>query len=179
MASYDDRLFLITGATGRTGTTSVHLLLERGHRVRAFVHRHDERSEALAAVGAEIAVGDLLNFHQVSWAMRGVSGAYFVYPILPGLLEATVVFAQAAAEAGVRSVVSMSQISARREAASNAARQHWLAERLLDRAPMLTAYLKPTFFAEWVIQAWGLQGDHGVLRLPFGAGRHAPVAPGN
>jgi NAD(P)H dehydrogenase (quinone) len=84
--------------------------------------------------------------------------------------------AQAAAEAGVRSVVSMSQISARREAASNAARQHWLAERLLDRTAMLTAYLKPTFFAEWVILAWGLQGDHGVLRLPYGHGRHAPVA---
>ena len=56
------------------------------------------------------------------------------YPLAPGLLDATVIFAQAAAEAGVRSVVSMSQVSARREAASNAARQHWLAERLLDRS---------------------------------------------
>jgi NAD(P)H dehydrogenase (quinone) len=175
MARNDDRLFLITGATGKTGTTSVHLLLERGHRVRAFVHRHDDRSQALAAAGAEIVAGDLVNFRDVSPAMQGVSGAYLTYPIAPGLLDATVV-AQAAAEAGVRSVVSMSQISARREAASNAARQHWLAERLLDRTAMLTAYLKPTFFAEWVILAWGLQGDHGVLRLPYGHGRHAPVA---
>jgi NAD(P)H dehydrogenase (quinone) len=176
MARSDDRLFLITGATGKTGTTSVHLLLERGHRVRAFVRRHDDRSRALAAAGAEIVAGDLLNFGDVSSAMRGVSGAYLTYPLAPGLLDATVVFAQAAAEAGVRSVVSMSQISARREAASNAARQHWLAERLLDRAPMLTAYLKPTFFAEWIILAWGLEGDRGVLRLPYGSGRHAPVA---
>jgi NAD(P)H dehydrogenase (quinone) len=176
MARNGDRLFLITGATGKTGTTSVHLLLERGHRVRAFVHRQDDRSEALAAAGAEIVAGDLLNFHDVSSAMRGVSGAYFAYPIVPGLLEATVVFAQAAAEAGIRSVVNMSQISARREAISNAARQHWLAERLLDRSPMLTAHLKPTFFAEWIISGWGRQGDHGVLRLPFGNGRHAPVA---
>jgi NAD(P)H dehydrogenase (quinone) len=176
MAGTDDRLFLITGATGKTGATSVRLLLERGHRVRALVHRPDERSEALAAAGAEIVTGDLLNFRQVSPAMRGVSGAYFVYPIAPGLLDATVIFAQAAAEAGVRSVVSMSQISARRDATSNAARQHWLAERLLDRSPMLTAHLKPTFFAEWIISGWGLQGDHGVLRLPFGTGRHAPIA---
>jgi NAD(P)H dehydrogenase (quinone) len=176
MARSDDRLFLIAGATGRTGTTSVRLLLERGHRVRALVHRPDDRSEALAAVGAEIVAGDLLNLHDVSSAMRGVSGAYFAYPIAPGLLDAIVIFAQAAAEAGVRSIVNMSQISARREATSNAARQHWLAERLLDRGPMLTAHLKPTFFAEWVILAWGLQGDHGVLRLPFGTDRHAPVA---
>lgn len=176
MARNDDRLFLITAATGKTGVTSARLLLERGHRVRAFVHRQDDRSEALAAAGAEIVAGDLLNFHDVSSAMRGVSGAYFAYPIVPGLLDATVVFAQAAAEAGVRSVVNMSQISARREATSNAARQHWLAERLLDRSPMLTAHLKPTFFAEWIILGWGLEGGHGVLRLPFGTGRHAPVA---
>src|SRR6266436_4391780 len=108
--------------------------------------------------------------------MRGVSGAYFAYPIVPGLLEATVVFAQAAAEAGARSVVNMSQISARREAVSNAARQHWLAERLLDRTPMLTAHLRPTFFAECISWWWGRPGDEGVFRLPFGNGRHAPVA---
>jgi uncharacterized protein YbjT (DUF2867 family) len=176
MTGNDGRLFLITGATGKTGTTSVHLLLERGHRVRALVHQEDDRSASLAAAGAEIVTGDLLNFHDVSTAMRGVSGAYFTYPITPGLLDATVIFAQAAVDAGVRSVVNMSQISARREAASNAARQHWLAERVLDRSPMLTAHLKPTFFAEWIILGWALRRDHGVLRLPFGTGRHAPVA---
>ncbi|KJK57806.1 NAD(P)H-binding protein [Saccharothrix sp. ST-888] len=176
MTKNDDRLFLITGATGNTGKTTVQLLLERGHRVRALVHREDDRSRQLAATGAEIVVGDLLNLYDVSSAMRGVSGAYFCYPIAPGLLDATVTFAQAATEAGVRSVVNMSQISARREAVSNQARQHWLGERLLDRTTMLTAHLRPTFFAEWISWWWGRQGDEGVLRLPFGSGRHAPVA---
>ena len=41
---------------------------------------------------------------------------------------------------------------------------------------MLTAHLRPTFFAEWISWSWGRQGDAGVLRLPFGDGRHAPVA---
>ncbi|MDF6045944.1 NAD(P)H-binding protein [Streptomyces sp. JH14] len=176
MTTQDDRLFLITGATGTTGAETVRLLLERGHRVRALVHREDDRSRVLAAAGAEIVVGDLLGFHDVSAAMRGVSGAYFCYPIHAGLLDATVVFAQAATEAGVTSVVNMSQISARREAASNAARQHWLAERLLDRTSLLTTHLRPTLFAEWISWWWGRQDNEGVLRLPLGAGRHAPVA---
>jgi uncharacterized protein YbjT (DUF2867 family) len=176
LSQQPDRLFLITGATGTTGTTTVPLLLERGHRVRAFVHREDDRSAALAAAGAEIVVGDLLDLHAVSSAMRGVSGAYFVYPIAPALVDATVVFAQAATEAGVRSIVNMSQISARREAASNAARQHWLCERLLDRTAVLTAHLRPTFFAEWITWWWSLRDGEGALRLPFGTGRHAPVA---
>lgn len=167
MSTKDDRLFLITGATGTTGKETAHLLLARGHRVRALVHREDDRSRALAAAGAEIVVGDLLDFHDVSAAVRGVSGAYFCYPIGPGLVDATVIFAQAASEAGVRSVVNMSQISARREAVSNAARQHWLCERLLDRTSLLTTHLRPTFFAEWLIWWWGLEDDKGVLRLPW------------
>ena len=42
--SNESHLYLITGATGNTGDTTVRLLLQRGHRVRAFVHREDARS---------------------------------------------------------------------------------------------------------------------------------------
>lgn len=176
MAPDRSKLFLVTGATGNTGAHTVRLLLERGHRVRAFVHREDGRSATLAAAGADIATGDLLDLCSLSSAMSGVTGAYFCYPIEAGLLEATAIFAQAAAEAGVRAVVNMSQISARREAKSNAARQHWLSERAFDRTPMLTAHLRPTLFAEWLRWHWRRDDAGGVLRLPFGDARHAPVA---
>jgi NAD(P)-dependent dehydrogenase (short-subunit alcohol dehydrogenase family) len=56
----DDRLFLITGATGKTGGGAADLLLRRGHRVRAVAHREDERSRALARAGAEVVVADVL-----------------------------------------------------------------------------------------------------------------------
>jgi len=52
MSTKNDRLFLITGATGNTGATTVRLLLQRGYHVRAFVHRSDARSESLAEDGA-------------------------------------------------------------------------------------------------------------------------------
>lgn len=172
----DDRLFLVTGATGKTGGGTINLLLERGHRVRAMAHRDDERSRALAAAGAEVVVSDLHDLDGVTAALQGVTGAYLCHPILPGLIEATTYFAQAATETGVRSVVNMSQISARREAGSNAAREHWLCERLLDRTGLLTAHIRPTFFAEWLKMWWEKRGGEGYLRLPFGEGRHAPVA---
>jgi NAD(P)H dehydrogenase (quinone) len=172
-----DQQFLITAATGNTGAPTVKVLREAGHRVRAFVHRTDRRSEALAALGAEVVAGDLLDFHAVSSAMSGVDAAYFCYPIAPGnLLPATAIFAQAASEAGVQAVVNMSQISARREAKSHAAQQHWLAERLLDRSAFYTTHLRPTFFAEWLKWQWHRSDGEGVLRLPFGNGRHAPIA---
>ncbi|WP_433296674.1 NmrA family NAD(P)-binding protein [Pseudonocardia sp. CA-142604] len=174
--THDDRLFLVTGATGRTGGGAIKLLLQRGHRARAMVHREDERSRALAEAGAEIVVADLHDLDGMTTALHGVTGVYFCHPILPGLVESTVIFAQAATEAGVRSVVNMSQISARREAGSNAARQHWLCERLLDRTNLLTTHIRPTFFAEWLTVQWERRGGEGYLRLPFGEGRHAPIA---
>ncbi|HWO64909.1 MAG TPA: hydroxylase, partial [Umezawaea sp.] len=67
----------------------------------------------------------------------------------------------------------MSQISARRDAVSDAARQHWIAERVFDWSPVPTTHLRPTFFAEWLIT---FLDDRGVLRLPFADGRHAPIA---
>jgi NAD(P)H dehydrogenase (quinone) len=172
-----DKLFLITAPAGNTGAPTVKILREAGHRVRAFVHRIDHRSEALAALGAEVVEGDLLDFRAVSSALAGVSAAYFCYPIAPGnLLPATAIFAQAASEAGVGAVVNMSQISARREAKSNAALQHWIAERLLDRSAFITTHLRPTFFAEWLKWQWVRNDTEGVLRLPFGNGRHAPIS---
>src|SRR5258708_33709205 len=144
----DQSTFLVTGAAGSTGRRATQLLLDRGHAVRAFVRVGDDRARALADAGAEVVVGDMFRLDDVSRALEGVRSAYFVYPIAPGPLEATAVFAQAATETGVRAVVNMSQISARREAASNAAQQHWIGERLLDRAPFGVTHLRPTFFAD-------------------------------
>src|SRR6201985_4034962 len=167
---------LVTGAAGRTGGYAAKLLLERGHRVRALVHRFDDRAANLRDSGAEVIVGDLQDIDTVREAVDGARAAYFVYPISPGLLEATTTFAQAAEEPGVSAIVNMSQISARRGAASDAARIHWLGERILDWSPVAATHLRPTYFAEW-FTIFGAQGirEAGVLRLPFRDGRHAPI----
>ena len=89
---------LVTGATGKTGKETVKLLLERGQAVRALVHRDDERAAALRNMGAEIVLGDLLDFESVRAAMEGMRTAYFVFPIRPGILQATTYFAQAGKE---------------------------------------------------------------------------------
>src|ERR1700739_3168668 len=168
-------VFLITGATGKTGAHTVRLLLERGHRVRALVHTVDKRASRLADQGAEIVAGDLLDFFAVSSAMRGVTAAYLCYPITPGLVDVSTIFAQAASEAGVHAVVNMSQFSAPREAKSDSARAHWIAERMLDRTTLVTTHLRPTFFTNWQYDFWVRQGNEGIYRLPFGDVRHAPI----
>ena len=152
------------------------MLLEQGFRPRTMVHRQDERSHAPAQAGAEVVVADCRDLAGMTPALGGVTAAYFRYPIQPGLIEATAVFTEAATWAGVRSVVDMSQISARPNAGSDAARQHWLSERVLDRTTLITTHLRPTLFAEWLTMRWEVRDGEGVLRLPFGEGRHAPIA---
>jgi NAD(P)H dehydrogenase (quinone) len=166
---------LITGATGDTGGYAVNDLLARGHQVRALAHKEDERSKKLQGRGVEVVYGDLLDFGQVRAALRGVKRAYFVYPIRPGILQATAYFAQAAKEAGVEGVVNMSQKSAREDAKSNAATDHWLSERVFDWSGVPTAHIRPTYFAEWLLYLAPLIRA-GRLDVPFGTGKHAPIA---
>lgn len=167
---------LITGATGKSGGAAIDELLEMGYPVRALVHSHDERSEKLAAKGAEVVVGDLLNYNDISAAMQGIDTAYFCFPVIvPGVLQATAYFAQAAKENGLKGIVNMSQISARRVAKSNAAQDHWVGEQILNMTGIPTVHLRPTFFDDWFLYTRDIIHETSTIVLPFGNGRWAPV----
>jgi NAD(P)H dehydrogenase (quinone) len=171
-----EKKILITGATGATGGNAIKKLLELKVPVRAFVHQNDARSEQLSAQGVEIVAGDLSDFEAVNAALKGITGAYFVYPIqVPGILEATAFFAQAAIEQGVSAIVNMSQVTARRNAKSHASQGHWIAERLLDRSGIPVTHLRPTFFAEWLMYQSKDIREKNILPLPFGDARYAPI----
>jgi NAD(P)H dehydrogenase (quinone) len=166
---------LVSGATGDTGRATVEELLARGHQVRAMAHGEDDRSKRLQGRGVEVVFGDLLDFGQVRSALNGTQRAYFVYPIRPGILQATAYFAQAAKEAGVDGIVNMSQISAREDAKSHAATDHWLSERVFDWSGLTVAHIRPTYFAEWLLYVAPMI-KAGLLHVPFGTGKHAPIA---
>jgi NAD(P)H dehydrogenase (quinone) len=169
---------LVSGATGFTGRKTVEILLEKDVPVRALVRTDDQRAEELRKLGAEVVIGDLLSLNDLRAALEGIETAYFVYPIAPGLIDATARFALAAQEAGVKSVVNMSQISARRVAKSNAALDHYTAERVFDWSGLAMTHLRPTYFSQWLIYPHWRQHivERGEIRLPFGDGRHAPIA---
>src|SRR6516165_2242451 len=149
---------LVTAATGETGRYTVQRLVEKGHAIRALVHREDERSEALRSAGAEIVVGDLLEHDDA--------------------IRATAYFADAAKRAGLEAVVNLSQISARENSKSHAARDHWIAERVFDWSGVPVVHLRPTFFAQWLLypRSRATIVEEGIIDLPYGEGRHAPIA---
>ena len=173
-----NRTIFVAGATGDTGGAAADALLHAGERVRTLVRKEDDRSERLKARGVEIVVGDLSDIDDVCGALDGIYSAYFVFPIESGGVSASAYFAQAARETGIAAIVNMSQISARREAKSHAARDHWISERVFDWSGTPVTHLRPTFFAQWLTypgQVASIKKD-GALQLPFGEGRHAPIA---
>jgi NAD(P)H dehydrogenase (quinone) len=168
---------LITGATGDTGRAAVRESIALGLSVRAMVHRKDDRSAALEALGAEVVVGDLLEINTVRDAMTGVDAAYLVWPVQPGLINATVNFAQAAKETGVKTVINLSQRSANRESTSDSCRDTFIAEEILNWSGLPVIHLRPTYFLEWLLYPWQLPYlKQGILRMPVGKGRHSPIA---
>jgi NAD(P)H dehydrogenase (quinone) len=171
--------YLIAGAGGSHGATgnyTARQLLAKGLPVRAFVRRADERADQLRELGADVVVGDLLDYRDVRAALEGVQGAYFTYPLAEGLVEATASFAVAGAEAGLQSVVNMSQITSDPDHRSPAARAHWVAERVLERSGIGVTHLRPPFFLENLFNvAAPTVGAEGKIYLPYGDGRHAPI----
>lgn len=167
---------LITGATGVTGAPTVEALLQKGFDVRAFVHKEDDRSAKLKALGAEIFVGDLQNLDDVRLAWESAKRGYFVYPLSPALLDATVIFAQAAKEVDAELIVNMSQKQVASTSKSPATIRHFLSEEVFNWTGIPVTHVRPTFFSEWFLYVSG-QIKTGQLKMSFPANAvHAPVA---
>ena len=181
-------LYLITGAGGGTGGVSrlvVDQLRERGERVRALVHRDDERADALRGVGAEVVVGDLTDPGDVVDAMTGVDRMFFSMSVSPDYLQATVVVCAAALELGrLEVLVNMSQMTVSQMTLTSTGesrqhRLHYLAEQVVNWSGVPAVHIRPTAFLDnpiFTLFAVPSLRERDVLVLPFGDGRTSPIA---
>ena len=69
----------------------------------------------------------------------------------------------------------MSQKSARGDSQSHAALAHWLSERVFDWSGVPVSHIRPTLFSEWILYGAAMIRQ-GTWLVPFGTGRHAPIA---
>src|SRR5262249_5112641 len=165
---------LVTGASGgRQGQTGRHvseMLLARGVAVRAFVHRRDERSERLDALGAEIVEGDFLDIRSVQRAVQGIPAVYFAYPGQGGLLDATAIMAVAAREAGVSRLIDLEMLVSSPDAPTPRMRQNYLSEQVFEWAGIGAAHIRATVFYENLRSLVRVSlAAGGPIRLPWGS----------
>ena len=72
-------MFVISGATGNTGSIVAETLIEQGQPVRVIV-RSEEKGALWRDKGAEVAVADITDIPAMTKALEGASGAYFLLP---------------------------------------------------------------------------------------------------
>ena len=165
---------LVTGATGKIGGAVAAQLLQKGVPTSALVHRDDERSARLRALGADVIVADMLDIQQVQAALDGVDRLFFNPPYHPHALDSAVGFAVAARRSGLEAVVALGQWLASPEHPSLMTRQAWLTDKLFALLPD-TAHVAvdPGFFADNYLNLVPMAAQLGVLPVPT-AGRNAP-----
>ena len=155
---------LVTGATGTVGRALVRELLAADEHVRAGV---------LDPVAAELPPGaqpvrlDFLDPTTAASALVGVDRLFLLRP--PAISDVTSALGplvQAAAETGVRRVVVLSVMGV------NPALPHWRMERMVEKAGLPMTALRPAYFAQNLITAFGAEiREHSRLRLACGSGR--------
>ena len=157
------------GRQGKTGRHVSEMLLKRGIPVRAFVHKIDERSEHLRALGAEIFEGDFLDVRSVQRAVHGTSSVYFAYPVQDGLLDATAAMAVAAREAGITRLVNLVMLQSSVDAPTPRMRQNYLSEQVFEWAGIGAVHVRATVFYENLASLVRLSlPAQGAVRLPWG-----------
>src|SRR5579859_160490 len=167
-------MYVITGATGNTGSVAARALLEKGQKVRA-IGRSAERLKSLAALGAEPFVCELSDAAALA---RAFAGAQAVYAMLPPevanpdyrclqdrLSDAT---GEALERAGVKYAVSLSSIGAdKTEKTGPVVGLHYLEQRL-NRVPGLNVlHLRAGYFMENTLAQIGVIKMMGVTAGPL------------
>ncbi|PJJ65166.1 NmrA family NAD(P)-binding protein [Compostimonas suwonensis] len=99
-------MILILGSTGMFGSRVLRETRARGAEVRALVHS-EAHAAAVAASGADVAVGDLDQPQTLTAAFAGVDTVFVVTPMDDRVLERETNALNAAKRAGVRRIVKL------------------------------------------------------------------------
>lgn len=147
-------MFVITGATGNTGSVAAEALLAAGKQVRVVV-RDAQKAEGLKARGAEVVVADLTDERALERAVAGAQSVYFLSP--PDMTSSNFVAERKAltekqvatfARAKVPHVVLLSSIGAQHTTGTGPIRTLHNAEQQLRSAGIPSTFVRAAYFVE-------------------------------
>ncbi len=111
-------MFVVTGATGNTGSVVAETLLQQGKQVKVVL-RDNAKADGWKAKGAEAAIADMGDSAALAAALKGAEGAYILVPPLygaPDFLAAMAKLSDSIAAAintsGVPHIVMLSSVGA-------------------------------------------------------------------
>lgn len=161
----------VTGSTGAVGGRVARDLAARGIPQRLLVR---DAARAPRLEGAEVHVAGYSDADAVDVALAGVETLFMVSASESAdRVEHHRTFIDAAARAGVRSIVYTSFLAAAPDAVFTLGRDHAATEDLLRASGMSWTFLRDNFYMDMMEL---FAGDDGVIRGPAGAGRCSLVS---
>lgn len=168
-------MYLITGATGNTGSVVAKGLLKQGKKVRV-VARSQEKLKELASLGAETLVGDITSLDTANKAFAGIEAAYVMIP--PAMTDpdfrgyqkklADVYGSALEANSLVKHVVVLSSLGAEKDAKTGPILGlHFLEERLKQIKPLNSLSLRAGYFMENTLGQAGAIHQMGAVVGPL------------
>jgi uncharacterized protein YbjT (DUF2867 family) len=151
----EDAMYVVTGATGRTGSVVARRLLGKGERVRV-IGRGAERLKNLAAEGGEPSRADLSDVAGLTKAFLGAKAVYVMLPPNPSSHDCrafqnrvTHAITAALRDAGVRHAVTLSSIGADQgDKTGSVAGLHDLEQQLNRIEGLSVLHLRAGYFME-------------------------------
>jgi uncharacterized protein YbjT (DUF2867 family) len=162
-------MYVVLGATGRTGGAAAAALRERGKQVRAVVRDAGE-VDSMRERGYDPVIADVHDRAALARAFRGAEGVYLFIPPNTGVAdflgdveETAETLAAAVAEAAPRHVVALSSTGAQHPAGTGMYVMSNRIERALRGTSVPRTFLRPAEYTD----NWGayahLAREHGVL----------------
>lgn len=140
-------MILVTGATGNVGAAVAAELAARGVPFRALV-RDAAKGAPLAALGAEVVVGDMDVPESLDVALAGVSRAFLLAPPSAVQHDREMSFIAAARRAGVGHIVKQSMLDADPLSPCRLMRSHAASEREIVVLGVPVTLLRANAFME-------------------------------
>jgi uncharacterized protein YbjT (DUF2867 family) len=168
----NDKVVLITGATGKQGgATTRHLAGRSGLKLRALTRKPDgEAARKLAAQGVEVVAGDLDDAASLERALAGAWGVFAVQNTWEAGVEKEEEqgkrIAKLARDAGVQHFVYSSVGSAHKQTGIPHFENKFRVEQTVKKLGFPShVILRPVFFMENLPSPWFLHGDKLITAL--------------
>jgi uncharacterized protein YbjT (DUF2867 family) len=175
-------MYVVTGATGHTGSIIAKRLLAQGKKVRV-VGRSAERLSSLVSLGAEPFLADISNKEAIAGVFSGADAAYAMIP--PDLANPDYAAYQdkvieaigSALEKGVPAhVVALSSFGADKpDKTGPIAGLHRMEERLKRISGLNALYVRAGYFMENTLPQVGVIQQMGVTAGPLNADLKVPM----
>jgi len=174
-------MYVIAGATGKTGSAVAESLLEQGKPIAVLV-RSEEKGWPWRSKGAKTAVASLEDSTALASVLAEAEGAYLLIPPvygeadpLQGRKEVVNALAAAVRESGIPHVVFLSSVGGHLDSGTGPILSNHQGEVALTAAAKNLTLLRPAYFLENWAPVIEMAKDSGMLPTFLKPGRKIPM----